>query len=207
MKKLFLIFLATFIFAARVSADAGQYGQYGQYEPSTPSGSMSIDKTVSHGEQTKGGITQYVDNYIAEDPRFTAGQKVYFQIKVKNTSNVTLKNIQLQDILPAYLDPSEGPGNYNPDSKTISWSYPELKAGEGKIENVVGIVVDQSRMPADKGLFCVSNKSTVKADNVYDEDSAQFCIEKQVVGAKAVPQAGPEYGLLLTTLSFAYIIR
>ena len=203
MKNFFLFLFATLIFALPVDADSGQYGQYGQYAGGAPSTSIMIDKTVSRGEETKGGITQYVDNYAATDPRFSAGQKVFFQIKVKNTSNVTLKNLQVKDILPSYLDASEGPGAYDANTKTISWTYPELKAGEEKIEKIVGVVVDQSRMPQDKGLFCVSNKSTVNANNSYDEDAAQFCIEKQVIGAAQVPTACPEYGILVTALSFA----
>jgi len=95
-----------------------------------------IDKTVSRGEETKGGITQYVDNYAATDPRFNAGQKVFFQIKVKNTANVTLKNIQVKDVLPSYVDASEGPGAYDANTKTIAWTYPELKTGEEKIEKI-----------------------------------------------------------------------
>ncbi len=199
--KYFLFFLfATLLVALPVSAGSGEYGQYGGGVATT---SVMIDKTVSRGEETKGGIAQYVDNYAATDPRFAAGQKVFFQIKVKNTSNVTLKNVLVKDILPQYVDPSEGPGTFDANTKTISWTYPELKAGEEKIEKVVGVIVDQARMPADKGLFCVSNKSTVKADKAVDEDTAQFCIEKQVMGAVKVPTAGPEFGFVVTALSFA----
>lgn len=200
MKKLLLFLALTLLTSTAVHADTGQYGQYGGGGPSY---SIMIDKTVSRGVQTKGGITQYVDNFSPTDPRFSTGQKVFFQVKVKNTSSVTLKNVQVKDILPSYIDSLEGPGSYDDKTKTISWTYPELKANEEKTERIVGAIVDNARMPGDKGLFCVSNKSTVNADNAYDEDAAQFCIEKQVVGAKKVPTAGPEYGIILTALSFA----
>ena len=41
------------------------------------------------------------------------------------------------------------------------------------------------------------NKTQAWSNTTTDDDSSQFCIEKQVVEAKKVPSAGPEMGLIL----------
>jgi len=48
----------------------------------------------------------------------------------------------------------------------------------------------------------LSTKLRQKKDNVaYDDDTAQLCIEKQVLGVKTVPKAGPEMGLVILGLN------
>jgi len=163
--------------ASVVLADSSQYGQYGG---GTPNYSIIIDKMVMTGNQTKGGQEVYVDNLSPSDPRFAPGAQVTFQVKVKNTSDVTLANIQVKDILPTWVDAVEGPGEYDANSRTISWTYPELKSGEGKLEKIIVQIKPQNELPADQGLMCMNNKATAKSDTAYDEDTAQFCLEKQV---------------------------
>ncbi len=204
MKNLVLFFIFTILSVTAVQAGSGNnYGQYGQYGGGAPSYTISIDKTVGIGGTTKGGITTYVDNYAISDPRFKPTQKVYFQVKVKNTSNTTLTNVEVKDVMPSYVEAVEGPGTYDQNTKTISWKYDQLKAGEEKVEKLVAQIFTQNNLPADKGIMCLTNKATVKVGSAYDEDTAQFCIEKEVVGVKQVPTAGPELGLLVTALSFA----
>ncbi len=171
--------------------------QYGQYDGGTPNYSIIVDKMVMTGNQTKGGQEVYVDNLSPSDPRFAPGAQVTFQVKVKNTSDSTLKNIQVKDILPTWVDAIEGPGEYDANSRTISWTYPELKSGEGKMEKIIVQIKPQDQLPADQGLMCMNNKATAKSDTVYDEDTAQFCLEKQVTlttkggqPIKTTPDAG-----------------
>jgi uncharacterized repeat protein (TIGR01451 family) len=207
MKQAIFLFILTLFAAASVSADSGQYGQYGQYGGGSPSTSIIIDKMVSQGSTTKGGVVSYVDNYSPSDTRLSPGSKVYFQIKVKNTSEVTLKNVEVQDVLPAHLDAVEGPGTYDQNNKTISWTYPELKPNEEKIEKIIAQVYSQNRLPADKGLFCMTNKATAKVNNLYDDDTAQFCVEKQVALNKGgVPQTTPQAGAPGIALSVMSIV-
>lgn len=206
MKNLFLFVIFTILTATSVQAGAGNYGQYGQYGGGAPSYEVSIDKMVGTGATTKGGLNTYVDNYSVSDPRFTPNQKVYFKVTVKNTSNTTLKNVEVKDIMPSYVEAVEGPGSYDEKSKVVSWTYSELKAGEEKTEQLIAQIYAQANLPADKGVMCMVNKATVTANNASDEDSAQFCVEKEVALTKGgvpakTPTAGPEYGLMVSALS------
>lgn len=203
MKNIVLFFLFTIIAATSVQAGSSQYNQYGQYGGGSPSTSITIDKMVGKVTTTKGGVTTFVDNNSISDPRYTPDKQVSFQIKVKNTSDSTLSNVEVTDILPPYVEAVEGPGNYDANTRIISWKYDQLKPGEEKTEKVIVQVYPQSKLPTDKSIFCEQNKSTVRVGNAYDEDTAQFCIEKAVTPAKQVPTAGPEYGLVLSALSLA----
>ncbi len=201
MKQILIAIAFLLITAPAVSAAAGQYGQYGQYVGGAPSRDIMVDKMVATGQKTKGGQQTFVDNLTPSDPRFTPGTQVTFQVKVKNTSDVTLSNVQVQDILPDYVDAVEGPGDFDPNTRTITWNYAELKSGEEKIERVVAQIKPQAQLPADKGLMCLNNKAVATADNARDEDTAQFCVEKQVVTEQGkAPTTTPEAGAPLLAI-------
>jgi len=201
MKKYLFSFIVLSLLTLHVpSYTLNVNAQYGQYGGETPSYSILIDKMVGKPTQTKGGSQTYtyVDNLSPSDPRFSPNQEVWFKVKVKNTSSQNLTAVQVTDYVPSYLMPIEGPGKWNPNNRTITWNAGDFSVDEEKVYYIKMQVYDQSLLPADKGLFCVINKVDAKKDNVaYDDDTAQLCIEKQVVGATKVPQAGPEMGMLL----------
>jgi len=201
MKKYLFSFIVLSLLTLHVpSYTLNVNAQYGQYGGETPSYSILIDKMVGKPTQTKGGSQTYtyVDNLSPSDPRFSPNQEVWFKVKVKNTSSQNLTAVQVTDYVPSYLMPIEGPGKWNPDNRTITWNAGDFSVDEEKVYYIKMQVYDQSLLPADKGLFCIINKVDAKKDNVaYDDDTAQLCIEKQVVGATKVPQAGPEMGMLL----------
>lgn len=196
MKKYFWILtlvIALFI-ASPVSA---QYGQYGQPAPVE---SILIDKQVSKPvTQTKGGTLQYeyVDNLTPSDVRFQPGQYIYFKLRVKNTSSVTLNNVMVTDKVPWYLDPIEGPGTYDANTRVISFNAGTFNPSEEKLFYFKMQWFAQDKLPADRGLMCVSNYARTYTNNASDDDTAQACVEKQVVGVKQAPKAGPELNILM----------
>lgn len=199
MKKLSCVFAAlAAIFLLLSSKVDAQYGQYGQ---PTPSQSILIDKMVGRPDSstTKGGLTnvEYVDNLTPSDTRFKPNQDVYFRLKVKNTSNIGQTNVTVRDYFPSYVSPVEGPGSYDDNSRMITFNAGNFSPDEEKVYFIRVRLVGQNLMPADKGLFCLINRATASNDNVSDEDTSQFCVEKQVTDVVKVPQAGPEMGVLL----------
>lgn len=200
-KLLFSILFATVLaaFAPVVLAD-GQYGQYGQYGQPSPNQSISINKKVGKiTGTTKGGVVsiEYVDNLNPSDPRFKPGSEVMFQITVKNTSTVAISKITVKDSPPAYVEPMEGPGTYDAASRVITWDAGSFQPGEEKVFYLKMQLFGQNQLPADKGLFCLVNQSQASTDQATSTDTAQFCVEKEVIGAKQAPAAGPEDGILL----------
>lgn len=204
MKKLLTVLITVLAFVAIVpNAVFAQYGQYGQYGQTSSSQSILIDKQVSKPVSTsKGGATQYdyVDNLTPSDTRFQPGADIYFKVRVKNTSTVALYNVMVVDKVPSYIEPVEGPGGYDSTARTISFNAGTFNPDEEKTYYFKMQWVSQDKLPSDRGLMCISNYAQAYTSNVSDDDTAQACVEKQVVGVTAAPKAGPELNLLVLAL-------
>lgn len=196
MKKILFLIFAFIILKIIVANVNAQYGQ------PAPSYSILVDKMVGKPFQTKGGVTDvnYVDNLSSSDPRFAPGQIVYFKIKIKNTSSSDITNVVVKDFVPSFLTPIEGPGSWDVNTRTINWNAGDFRVDEEKIYYLKMQINSQNQLPAEKGLFCLVNKVSASTAQTADDDSSQFCLEKQVVDTvKKVPSAGPEMGLALLT--------
>lgn len=196
MKKLFTAFftlvIGAWLLVIPVKADCvGQYGQYGQ-----PCNSFSIlvDKTV-----LKPGSSDYVDNLSVSDPRFKPGDFIFFKVSIKNTSTTTFGGMTAKDFVPDFLTPIDGPGTFDASSRTISWDAGAFDVNQQKDFYFKMQINSQANLPADKGLFCEVNRAQAWSNTITDDDSSQFCIEKQVTSVKTVPPTGPEFGYLLVT--------
>lgn len=205
MKKIITSLILVFSFLAFVSSvSADCVGQYSQYAP-CPSYAINIDKTVGKpGTSNDATSYSYVDNLTVSDPRFAPDQVAFFRIIVKNTSNTKLINVEVKDTLPSYLEPLEGPGSFNSTSREITFNAGDFEVNEEKTYSLKVKVLPQGSLPADKGLFCVTNFVKASTSNAYDDDTAQLCIEKQV-SAETVPSAGPEYGTILFAFEIALL--
>lgn len=203
MRKLFLaLALTAIVYHLSANASLAQYGCGTQYGPQCPPPpSILIDKMVGQSTMTKGGLTDvtYVDNLTPSDPRFRPGQQVYFKLRVKNTSAVNLINVTVKDYVPSYLQPIEGPGTYDASTQTITFNAGNFVPNEEKIYYLTMQIFPQDRLPADKGLFCLVNRAVASTDQTADDDTSQFCIEKEVIAVAKVPSAGPELGFVLLT--------
>lgn len=195
-----------FLISAKTTfAQYGCTGQYGQYGGCTPSQSLVVDKTVGKPVQDKGGTTlTYVDNLTSSDVHFFAKDSVYFQIKVKNTSTTVAPNVILKDTLPSYLSPASYPGTYDTTNNVITISVGDLQVNEEKTYTFRMVVAPQEKLPANQGIICLTNKAEAYSGNISDNDSSQFCIEKQVSsGIQTVPATGPEMGIVILAGEFA----
>lgn len=203
------ILVSYFLFLVSAQGAFAQYGQYGAYGAYGPYGqgesnSILVDKMVGMNTVTsKGGQTTitYVDNLSSSDKRFKADQIVTFKVKVKNTSDHKLTGIVVRDILPSTLTPIDTFKGYNASNQIITLADDlQLNAGEEVVMIVKTRVVSQDKLPTDQGVICNANKASASNDKVADEDISQFCIEKDVIGVKTQPTAGPELGLGLLAL-------
>lgn len=197
MKRLTVFLFGILIFVLTASTISADYGQYG--EPS-PSEDILVDKFVGKVvSTTKGGVAnlEYVDNLSASDPRFVPGQEVMFQLKIKNISNNKLISVEVKDFVPSYVTAIEGPGTFDEGTRTITFNAGDFNVDEEKFYYIKMQILPQGQLPSDKGLFCLTNKARATGGTSADEDASQFCVEKQVTGTTKVPQAGPEFGLLL----------
>ena len=172
------------------------FAQYGVYGGGV-SKSIIIDKSIFNSNQSKGGSSDasYIDNLYSTDFKFSPNQEIKFRLKVKNTSDSILYGVTVKDFVPSYLEPKKYSGDYNSENRTITLNTGDYGVNEEKIYYFTFKILPQNKLPNDKGVMCLTNNAQASNSEVFDEDTAQFCIEKQVVGVKEVPAAGPELGL------------
>lgn len=202
MKKVmvltFLFGVLVFALSTSVYSGEGCDGAYGQYGECAPSVNILMDKMVR-----KPDVDEFVDNLSSSDPRFLAEDEVFFRLKVKNTSNAKLSNVTVKDFVPDFLDPVDVVGSFDSDSREVTINAGDFDPDEEKVYTLKFKVVKQDNLPSDRSLICEVNKANAAADDVSDEDTAQFCIEKQVLRVSEVPSAGPEMGVALLVGQFA----
>jgi uncharacterized repeat protein (TIGR01451 family) len=200
-----IISLAAFILSGK-AVQADQYGCNGQYgNTCPPSQTILIDKMVSVPMTGTASATtvSYVDNLSSSDSKFRPGDAVFFRLKVKNTSTTTMTNVTVKDYIPSYIEPIEGAGSYDPNTRILTINAGDFQANEEKIYYFKAQIFPQNQLPADQGIVCIVNRARAYNDTVSSEDTAQFCVEKQVIGTPAVPATGPEFGLAIVGLEFA----
>ena len=191
MKK-YLVFGMLVFSLLFVTKDAVAQSCGGQYQSPCQSYSMLVDKMVQ-----KSGTSEYVDNLSVSDPRYKPSEYVMFKVIIKNTSTTTFGGMTAKDFVPNYLTPIEGPGTFDSATRTISWDAGSFAVDEQKTYYFKMQINSQANLPADQGLFCLINKVQAWSNSITDDDSSQFCIEKQVAVPPKVPSAGPELGLVL----------
>lgn len=189
----FTLVIGAWLLVLPVSAGCG-----GQYESPCQSYSMLVDKMVA-----KPGTSEYVDNLSVSDPRYKPSEYVMFKVTIKNTSTTTFGGMTAKDFVPAYLTPVEGPGTFDSASRIITFDAGAFAVDEQKTYYFKMQINSQANLPTDQGLFCLVNKAQAWSNTTTDDDSSQFCIEKQVLGTTNVPSAGPEMGLALMAIQLA----
>lgn len=150
--------------------------------------SIAIDKQVAFPELKDGKtVYTYVDNLGSNDYAFVPGGYVFFKVKVKNTSSTNLDNVVLKDFAPQYVDVF-----------TTEIAVGTLQPQEEK-EYIIQARVQQNTPEA--AMTCVTNTAHVSNDKTSAQDTASLCIRKELPAPKAIPTAGPEFGLTMTALS------
>lgn len=205
MKNLLAFLGVVFCFIFFTSfVSAQQYG-CAQYGGCAPSFTILVHKMVGmpNNSNTDPTSANFVDNLSPSDPRFHAGQFIFFKVIVKNTSNSTLTNVVVKDFVPSFIDPVVGPGTFDSGSRTITFTVGSLSPGQEQDFFFKMQVEGTNQLPSDKGLFCETNQVQATSDQASGSSTSQFCIEKQVSGVTGVPSAGPEFGLILLGLNLA----
>lgn len=163
---------------------------YGGGQTCIQVGKLVINKTVLSPVSNV-----FVDNLGINDVKFQPSSSVTFQLVVTNISDSDISRVEVKDTFPNFVNFTSGPGAFDTNSKTLTFSFDNLKKGESRTFTLQGTVVAANQLPADQGVVCVVNQVSAKSEpsNESASDNAQFCIEKQVIGVQ-VPsgKGGPE---------------
>jgi uncharacterized repeat protein (TIGR01451 family) len=199
MKK-FLFLLATFslltFFAAKtVSADTTCTPIYGGGQNCVTTGNIAISKTVQN-PQTNGFVT----NLTINDPKFSVGQTITFQVTVTNNDS-NASSITIVDNFPQFFQFNSGPGSFDNNAQTLTWQATGLAVGQSQTFTIQGKVTGNIPL----GNTCEFNQVAANSNN-GDSASAnsQFCIVSTITTTKGgllvvspapvktTPPTGPE---------------
>ena len=215
MRKIFFLLstvLTILLFANVAQASVTCTPIYGGGETCISKGEIDIEKKVNHPDASKGGTENFVDNLSITDSKFHAGDQITFKLTVTNTGDDTLNTVEVKDILPSYVTFVSGPGNFDPNTKTLTYTLKDLKAKESRTNDLVVKVVQEADLPVQNGDVCAVNQSFVQANGMSDQDNVTFCIEKKKMVTKGglpvkpapvvtqAPPTGPEMAALFALI-------
>jgi uncharacterized repeat protein (TIGR01451 family) len=131
-------------------------------------------------------LDDWQDNIPASQLVLEEGDMLEFRIKIKNSGDKELKNINAHDFLPAHLELVFHPGTFDKDNNQVNWEIDQLDPGEER-EFKFRTHVQKSDQEVVDGTLCLINKADAKAESgEYDQDTASFCI----VAPTKLPKAG-----------------
>ncbi|OGC47292.1 MAG: hypothetical protein A3C22_02095 [Candidatus Levybacteria bacterium RIFCSPHIGHO2_02_FULL_37_10] len=195
--------ILNFQFSKKAFAAVSCQPIYGGGETCASSSDISIDKKVLNPQTNK-----LADNLGTNDPKYKPDFIANFQIKITNTGDSALSRVDIKDIFPQYVAFSAGPGGFDSNTKTLSFSISNLNPNETKTFNILGRIAAKDQLP--QGIICVVNQAIATGDrDQVSRDNAQFCIENVSETApsgfpvfpakniKQTPATGPESLALL----------
>jgi uncharacterized repeat protein (TIGR01451 family) len=196
---------------------------YGGGENCISTGSIEINKTVQNPKDSK-----FVENLGQNDPKYSPGQNIQFQITVKNSSGNNINNITIKDNLPRYVNCDfSGIGVCDNSNRVITININTLNRNEAHTMIIKGKIATLDKMQNEPQTFCLINQAKAIQGKQSIQDNAQFCIQnnpkptpiptqppastttkggKQVFPAsttQTTPKTGPEALSLASLLSLA----
>lgn len=142
------------------------------------SGGLILDATVMNPQ-----TNQMVNNLSANDPKYSPGSTVTFQIKLINSTNSAIGEIDVQNGFPPYLNYLTGEGNFDTTTKILSFRVHNLEPNKPKTYTITGKIAESSQLPGGNtnSITCVANQAVaIVFDPASAKDTSSFCIEKIV---------------------------
>ena len=140
----------------------------------------------------------FVDNLNVTDATYSLGSEVLFRLTIKNASGETFNPVTVKDVFPDQLTFVSGPGTYDTKNRALTFELENLVAGESR---TVEILAKFATNGIPNGT-CVNNTAYVSAPArpSGDNDTAQVCVQTEVLGATTLPVAG--FSDILAVLPF-----
>lgn len=214
-----LIFSLAIIFTGNtVFADTVCQPVYGGGQTCVTTGNMFVMKQVQNPQ-----TGQFVDNLTINDHHFAPADIVTFKIFLRNTGGTVIPQTKVFDTLPAFTSFVSGPGIFDQNAKTLTFTVDNLNPGETRDVATIQVqVIDAKGLP--DGTNCEPNSvaATPSTGQPTQTATSFFCIQKSVVTTKGglpvfppskvttTPSTGPEFLPLISLLpggAFGWFLR
>ena len=187
--------VAFLVLPSKASAREVCFTQYGGGETCVnvdEDSQIKVDKKILNPKSD-----QYEDHIKASGGsypyKFSEGEKIEFQITVRNIGDVKLVNIKLTDVLPSFVKYKSGDGEKNKDGTEVEFDIGSLDPDEKETVEFTAKIASDGILPKDDRL-CLTNIAKVKAIRDDDRDKkesavdyANFCVElPKVLGKESI---------------------
>lgn len=139
-------------------------------------GELQINKVVWDPQNQR-----FVDNLDVTDHKFSPGEEVVFQLRIKNVGDAALERVEVKDTLPFFLFLTSG---------SLSFEVTDLTPGETEEREIKARVVSAESLPNNQSIFCDVNVAEARAGELRDRDTAKVCVTKKVLAVKVLPPTG-----------------
>ena len=173
----FLVLASTFYLLSSAAASAAVSCQpiYGGGQTCVQIGEVRIDKKIEN-PKTKA----LEDKLESAKATFTPDQTVTFKIIITNTGSASVAKVTVQDIFPQFVQFLAGPGNFDNNSKVLTFDILNLASNESRDFVLSAKVGSLGQLPIGEAIVCVVNQANALIDNsVVSSDNVEFCIEKK----------------------------
>jgi|SRR5581483_9851086 len=179
-----LSLLAAFTFAALpVEAATVCNPVYGGGQNCVSTGNLGVSKQIRNPQ-----TGAFVNSLGINDPKYNAGDTVMYHVTVFNNGQNNIPNITVTDSFPTLITFKDGPGIYNPNTGTLTFTIANLNAGQSQTFTVDGTVVNP--LPSNQGIICNTEpprttKNVVVASAPGQPDqtaTSETCLQNQVLG-------------------------
>ena len=176
LSTIFFLIIIYLLFPLKSYAAVSCQPIYGGGQTCVTTGNILINKKVLNPS-----TNIFVDNLGINDPKYQPGFIVNFRLEITNAGNTNTPSVDVKDIFPQYIDFNSGPGNFDQNTKTLSFTIQNLAPNETRAFIVIGRVVSSTQLPISQGIVCVVNQATaVTSDNGNSQDNSQLCIENKI---------------------------
>jgi uncharacterized repeat protein (TIGR01451 family) len=156
---------------------------YGGGQNCVTTGNIGISKTVKN-PQTGG----FVANLGVNDPKYSLGQTVTFQVTVTNNDS-NANTITVTDTLPQFFTFVSGPGTFNSGANTLTWTVTGLGVGQSQAFTVTGTVT--GNVPTTGNVCAVNQVSETSNNGDTASANSQFCITNAPTPTPVPPTVAP----------------
>ncbi len=167
------------------------YAQYYGFQSSQPNRQILVDKKILNPQSG-----MFVDNLSVDSFQFLPDQEATFRILVQNTIQSKLNGVVLKDVLPSQVSYVSSPGSFDPNSNTVNINVGDLNPDESRTYDVKVKVKSADQIPTN--VTCLTNLAEVSNDQTLEQDTATFCVQKQILGVTSeLPRTGPNGVMLI----------
>ena len=159
---------------------------------------LNVDKVIKNPKT--GEYVDHVRSKNASDAYvFGYQETLKFRIIVENKGDVTIKNVDLKDIMPSLIKYKGGDGNDENNGRTVKFDVGDLKSGERKTYEFEAKFVTDGIVPNDD-IYCDTNYAKAEGrrkDNdkkIDNADATNFCVALPKVLSKEAPTKLPVTG-------------